>query len=259
VSTVCTATARCTLVGGRGAVLDGGGPTGDYGLHLVGASYWTVSGLTVDNAAKGVVLDGSSHDTLSGLDVHGIGQEGIHLRADSSDNTVSGSLVHDTGLSSPAYGEGVYVGSAKSNWATYTAGLPDTSDRNVITGNQISRTGAESVDIKEGTTGGTLSDNTFDGTGMSGQNYADSWVDVKGNGWLIAGNRGTHALTDGFQTHVAVTGWGQDNVFRSNVADTRSAGYGFALEKASTVHNTVACSNTAPSAAAGLANVTCTP
>ena len=33
---------------------------------------------------------------------------------------------------------------------------PDRSDRNVVAGNTISDTTAESIDIKEGTTGGTV-------------------------------------------------------------------------------------------------------
>jgi hypothetical protein len=257
VSTACTAAARCVLSGGAGAVLDGHGTSGVYGLHLTKASYWTISGITVANAAKGVVLDGSSHNTLADLDVHGIGDEGVHLRSASSANVVQGSAVHDTGLKQPGFGEGVYVGSATSNWKTYSNGLPDRSDGNVVTGNRIWATGAESVDIKEGTTGGTLSNNTFDGAGMSGTNYADSWVDLKGNGWVVSGNHGVNALVDGFQTHVAVTGWGQDNVFRGNVADSRGPGYGFNITKASSTHNEVTCDNKAPSAKSGLANTPC--
>ena len=148
-------------------------------------------------AAPGTVLDG--------VEVKNIGAEGMHLRSFSSDDVVRNSVVHDTGKS-PQYGEGIYVGSAVSNWGTYSGGKRDTSDRNVVTSNSIWATGAESVDIKEGTTGGTLSNNRFDGVGMAGRNSADSWVDVKGNGWLVAGNTGSHALLDGFQTHVLAPG-----------------------------------------------------
>jgi hypothetical protein len=257
VSTACTAAAPCTLRGGRGAVLDGHGTSGVYGLHLRGASHWTVSGFTVTDAAKGVVLDLSHHNVLAGLEVHGIGDEGIHLRAASSDNVVRGNLVHDTGTRSPGFGEGLYVGSARSNWGTYSGGGPDRSDRNVLTGNTVRNTAAESVGIKEGTTGGTLSNNSFDGTGMSGVNYADSWVDLKGNAWSVSGNRGVRAPLDGFQTDVALNGWGQRNVFRSNVADTTSSGYGFRVEQPATSSNTVACDNTAASARAGLSNLPC--
>ncbi len=257
ITTACTAAAPCTLRGGRGAVLSGNGTSGVYGLHLKGASYWTVSGFTVANAAKGVMLDRARHNTVSGLDVHTIGDEGIHLRSFSSDNVVRASSVHDTGKRVPGYGEGIYVGSAKSNWGTYSGGAPDSSDRNVVTGNRIWNTGAESVDIKEGTRAGTLSNNSFNGAGMSGDNYADSWVDLKGNAWVVSGNKGVTALLDGFQTHVPATGWGRNNVFRGNLADTRSAGYGFRLQDAATTNNVVACDNTAVSAKAGLANRPC--
>ncbi|MGH3881562.1 MAG: nitroreductase family deazaflavin-dependent oxidoreductase [Actinophytocola sp.] len=61
---------------------------------------------------------------------------------------------------------------------------------------------------------------------MTGANFADSWLDVKGNGYLVADNHGSTALRDGFQTHVAVEGWGRDNTFRHNTADVRGPGYG---------------------------------
>jgi len=61
--------------------------------------------------------------------------------------------------------------------------------------NDISLTTAEAVDIKEGTTGGTLRKNRFAGAGMTA---ADSWVDVKGNGWTIAENTGNGGVVDGF-------------------------------------------------------------
>ena len=43
---------------------------------------------------------------------------------------------------------------------------------------------------------------------------ADSWVDVKGNGYLIVDNLGPHSPQDGFQTHVIDDmEWGRNNVF----------------------------------------------
>lgn len=258
VSTACTAQAPCSLSGGRGAVLDGGSVTGHYGLHLVGASHWTVSGFTVTRASKGVVLDRSSRNRLDALEVHTIGDEAIHLRARSSDNVVSDNLVHDTGKHARKYGEGIYIGSAVSNWGTYSDGLPDTSDRNVVRGNRIWATGAESVDIKEGTTGGVLSGNTFDGAGMSGENFADSWVDVKGNNWLVEGNTGVNALLDGFQTHVQLAGWGQGTVFRGNTARVGSGGYGFRVHQPATSRTVVSCTNVVNGAGSGTANQPCT-
>ena len=65
-----------------------------------------------------------------------------------------------------------------SNWPQYSGGEPDRSDRNVVQHNTISATSSESIDIKEGTTGGLVIGNVMDGSGMTG---ADSLVDVKGN------------------------------------------------------------------------------
>ena len=145
-----------------------------------------------------------------------------------------------------------------SNWCEITACEPDRSDHNVVVANRISATTAESVDIKEGTTGGVLADNDFDGAGLAGD--ADSWVDVKGNGWLIQANRGTTAKRSGFEVNVQADGWGTGNTFDANTADVRGSGYGYELRPPTddpTARNRVTCSNTATGADAGLTNITC--
>jgi hypothetical protein len=240
------------LCGGPGAVLDGGGIKKGYGLHLDGAKYWRISGFTVRNAQKGVMGDGVNHSTISGLTVETIGDEAIHLRKFSSDNVVENNVISDTGNRREKFGEGVYIGTANSNWADITGGAPDTSDRNVVRGNTISGTTAESVDIKEGTTGGTVTGNTFDGTDITG---ADSWVDVKGNNWTISGNTGQRSPADGFQTHSVYDGWGRGNTFTGNIARVDGPGYGIHL--APVEDNRVACDNQATGAAEGLSNVPC--
>lgn len=249
-----TAAKPVHLCGGPGAVLDGGGTGHGYALHLDGADHWRLTGFTVRNAQKGVMLDRTRHAVLTGLTVEHLGDEAIHLRAFSSDNVVQDSTVRDTGRRRAKFGEGVYIGSAESNWCDVTACEPDRSDRNVIRGNRISAVTAEPVDVKEGTTGGTVEGNTFDGTAMTGS-YADSWVDVKGNGWLIRGNTGRHSRGDGFQTHRVADGWGDRNVFTANTADVDGPGWGFHL--APVAANVVACDNTVTGAAKGLANTAC--
>ena len=158
-----TAAAPITLCGSTGAVIDGGGIKRGYGLHLNSASYWRVTGFTVRNGQKGVMGDGVNHSVISGLTVEQTGDEAIHLRKFSSDNVVENNTVRNTGNRKPKFGEGVYIGTANSNWAEITGCEPDASDRNVVRGNRISGTTAESVDIKEGTTGGIVAGNTFDG------------------------------------------------------------------------------------------------
>ena len=253
-----TPEAPITLCGSRRAVLAGGSTDRGYGVHLR-ADHWRLVGFTVTDSQKGIVADGANHNVLRGLAVYNVGQEGIHFRAFSSYNLLEDSEVHNVGVREGHNGEGVYVGSAHSNWCEYTDCQPDRSDFNEIRNNTIGpNTTAESVDIKEGTTGGVVAENTFSGAGMSD---ADSWVDVKGNGYRIAANVGLRAPTDGFQTHVESNGWGRDNVFRGNVADVHGDGYGVRIDggEADPRGNAVGCDNRVDNAAEGLANVECTP
>lgn len=248
-----TPTEPVVLCGPRSAVLTAGTTATGYTLHLDGAQHWQVSGFTVRGGQKGVMADGTRHSRIEGLLVEGTGDEALHLRAHSSDNVVRDNTVRDAGLRTPAVGEGIYVGTARSNWCTYTACEPDRSDRNVIEGNAVSGTRAESVDVKEGTTGGVLRGNRFDGTGMTD---ADSWVDVKGNGWTISDNTGTTSPVDGFQLHRILDGWGIDNVFDANTAVVNGPGYGVNLSTNKTL-NRVTCTNVAQFAAKGVSNVAC--
>jgi hypothetical protein len=243
---------RITLCGGSGAVLDGGGTEDGYVLHLDQASYWTVQGLTIRNGQKGVMLDETTNSVVQGLTVEGTGDEAIHLRKFSSDNKVIGTTIRGAGLRKAKFGEGIYIGTAESNWCDISSCEPDKSDRNEIRANTISGTTAENVDIKEGTSDGLLLDNSFDGSAAT---EADSWVDVKGRGWRIEGNTGRNSPLDGFQTHEILDGWGTKNVFRNNVADVNGPGLGYALKPAR--DNVVDCSNTASQAGQGLSNIPC--
>ncbi|GLW69326.1 hypothetical protein Kpho02_16250 [Kitasatospora phosalacinea] len=215
ITTAGTAAARITLTGSPNAVLTtstGGG----YGLSLAGAPYWTVRGVTVTNAQKGIVVDASDHVVLDGVTVHHTTMEGVHFRNSSSYGVLRNSTVHDTGTAHDGKGEGVYVGTANT--------LTDHSDHVQILNNTIGpNIGGENVDLKEGTTGGLVSGNRFDGNGLTNVNYDDSWVDVKGNGYVIENNTGVHTLNDGYQTHTQQPGWGCGTVFRGNTSDLTGA------------------------------------
>jgi hypothetical protein len=245
------------------AVLRGPGTDDGTVLHLQQARYWRLVGFTVREGKKGVMVDDTSDSVLQDLTVTEIGDEAVHLRTHSAGNVIRGLTVSDTGLREEKFGEGIYVGSAVSNWCDVTACGPDRSDRNVVIGNTIRRTTAEAVDLKEGTTGGVVAENTFDGAGLRGE--ADSWVDVKGNGWLVQANRGTTAPKSGFEVNNAADGWGTTNTFDANVADLAGpdgggSGYGFDLRPPTddpVAGNRVTCTNTATGAAGGLTNTTC--
>lgn len=214
-----TAEAPIALCGARAAVLDAGAREGSYGFHLK-ASHWVLAGFTVRHASKGVVADGAQHAIIRGLEIAQIGDEGLHLRSFSSDNRVEHNWIHDTGLRNAPIGEGIYIGSAHSNWPNYSGGQPDTSDRNEVVGNLIGpNVTAEHIDIKEGTSDGLISQNVFLGIGLSD---ADSWIDLKGNSYTIADNQGGHVAGTSFkealQEHTAAPGWGR----RNRIGDTRA-------------------------------------
>jgi hypothetical protein len=80
-----------------------------------------------------------------------------------------------------------------------------------------------------------------------------SWVDVKGNGWTIAGNDGIASPRDGFMTEEILPGWGIDNEFTHNRADVDGPGFGIRVSGV----NVVRCDNAIEDAASGYANAPC--
>jgi hypothetical protein len=248
-------TAPITLCGGRNAVLEGLSIHHGYTFYLDKASWWRVEGFTIEGGQKGVVADHVSHDELYGLYVHSTGDEGIHLREFSSDNLISHCVVTDTGLLVQFFGEGIYVGSANKNWCRYTGCHPDASNDNSIIDNNVFDTTAENIDIKEGTTGGLIADNHFDGIGMV-KSAATSWVNVKGNDWVIKYNVGINSVDNGFSVHQVYPGWGLGNTFIGNEAEVNVPGYGIYVQS-SHLRTIVACSNSAGRAKQGLSNLPC--
>lgn len=242
------------LCGTEDSVLDGGGTSKGYVLHLENVSNWMLSGFSVRNGQKGVMADATTDSVFHDLVISQIGDEALHLRRFSTGNLVTGNTISDTGLRKPKFGEGIYIGTAESNWCDISDCGPDRSDGNTIENNVVSATTAESVDIKEGTSSGVLRGNSFDGAGIV---EADSWVDVKGNDWVIESNIGENSPLDGFQTHEILDGWGTGNVFRANTAVVNGPGFGFSLTPLR--DNVVECSNQTSSAGEGLANTDCTP
>lgn len=209
-----TSGAPITLVGSSNAVLKAG--DSGYVLYLNGASYWTIKGINISGGQKGIMMDGANHTVIDSVAVHGQQMEGVHFRKSSSDGVIQNSRVYDTGRNGQGMGEGVYVGTANT--------LDDHSDRDVIKNNTIGpNVGGEGVDIKEGTVGAKIVGNSFDGTGMTDNNYDDSWVDVKGNDVLVQDNTGKNTLNDGFQVHQQYSGWGCNSVFRGNHSDLTGA------------------------------------
>ncbi len=244
------------LCGSRAAILRSNATSTVLSLE---GDYWVLSGFSVTGGQKGVLLDGAQHNLLSSLAVHGTGNEGVHFRISSSDNVLEWSEIFDTGNVDAEFGEGVYIGSAISQWQKFTGdpSKPDASDRNVIRNNKLGpNVRAELIDVKEGTSGGVIQDNSFDGAGIAAGGFADSWMDVKGNGYSVLGNQGVNAAADGFQVHVIQSGWGNANRFQKNRANVNASGYGFRISD-SAKGTVVGCDNVVNGAGAGLSNIGC--
>ncbi len=257
-----TADKPITLRGSKDTVLDGGSILSGYGL-LLRADYWRIENLTVRNAKKGIVLDQASHNILSRLRVYDIGEEAVRMRSFSVDNVLRDSLITRTGRLRPGFGEGVYIGTSHDKWEGASGLEPDRSDRNqvidCVIGPDVT---AEHIDIKEGTSDGAVVGNTMDATGISGQNYADSWMDIKGNGYVVARNegvnRGPSAIVDAVQTHIKLDVWGMNNVFSDNVFELNAHGFGFNIQTSDYVadgNNRIGRDNVVSGAKKGPSNI----
>lgn len=196
------------------AVISGYSAGSGYALRVRG-DHWIIRNLKLTNAQKGILLDHSNHTLISGVEVYNIGYEAVHFRDGTSHSTIENSRISNTGRTGPGFGEGVYVGSAEG--ASYDQNTHYNTIRGVIFGPNIT---AEHIDIKERSIGTLVENCTFYGEGISGANYADSFVDVKGNGAIIRNNtayqNGNSVIVDAFQLHEIVPGWGISNEFSNN-------------------------------------------
>lgn len=197
------------------AVLSGSAADKNSVLAVTG-DWWEVRDLKITNAQKGIIIDNSNHTRIIGCEVYGIGSEGIHFRDNSSYGLAENCFVHDTGTVSPGYGEAVYIGSAKS-----TTGYGFDCHYNTIRSCRLGPgVAAEHVDVKEYTIGTVIEDCIFDGTGISGENSAKSFVNVKGNDCIIRNNTGYRNENDkiqrAFEQNDVVEGWGQNALVYGN-------------------------------------------
>ena len=200
---------------GHPATISGLTPESKCALYITG-SYWEIRDLIIGTACKGIFLAKSEHSLISGCEVCNTGDEAIHIIDDSSYNLIENCYVHDTGLLTPKYGEGVYIGSAK-NATDYGFACHYNTVRRCRFGPNIA---ADHVDIKEYTIGNVVEYCTFDGTGMKGENGGDSFVEIKGNDAIIRYNTGYRNECEkqlyGFDMNVQLEGWGQNNKIYDN-------------------------------------------
>lgn len=246
------------VCGPRNAVVNVGSIADKHGIIISDSSHVVLTGMTVTNGLKGVTVRKSNNVTVSDVLVESVGYEGIHLRENTTDSVVVGNTIRKTGQRDAFYGEGIYVGTSDANWCNLTACQPDRSDRNAIIGNTIASTGAQLIEVKEGTTGGVVRGNNLSGANAMAR--AEAWVKVKGNAWSIIENTGDRSSEHGFAVNGSVAGWGLSNLFAHNTATVNASGYGFDVyerQGKGTSQTIVSCSNSVLGAAAGFSNLAC--
>ena len=166
------------------AVLEGM-TTGDSAYILwINGAHWRVRNLVLRVGGKGLMLDEASESEVTGVEVYNVGDEGIHLRSGTSDSLVDGCIVDGTGLVQPGFGEGIYIGSDNSQWDLYERAC----NNNVVRDCEIRNSRAEGIDVKEGTTGNVVEGSSIYGAEIAGENFADSFIDLKGDGAQIRNN-----------------------------------------------------------------------
>lgn len=195
-------------------VLTGTSQENGYVLQITG-DYWIVDGICLTNSQKGLVLDNSNHTIVRGCEIRNTGSEAVALRDGSSYCLIQGCYIHDSGLVTPGYGEGVYIGSS------YTVtGFDYKCDYNTVDSCTFRNIAAEHVDVKEYTTGTEIKNCFFYGDGMSGANFAGSFVDIAGNDCYVHDNTGYRNqnpnIVAAFEIHDQADGWGYHSRFEDN-------------------------------------------
>jgi hypothetical protein len=143
-------------------------------LYINGGSYWQIQNLVVTGGLRGILFDNTQSSYVCGVEVHGTGQEAIHMRSASSNNLVEGVYVHDTGQSAAGFGEAFYCGSA--------SGYPPASNNNTIKNSLLGpNIGSKYVNFQPGAAGNVVDSCEFDGTGAKGANAGYSFVSLKGD------------------------------------------------------------------------------
>lgn len=166
-----------------------------YVMHITG-DYWILKDLILEEGSKGLVFDNANFGIIENLEVRELGEEGIHLRDGSSNNLITNCKVYNVGRNKPGIGEGLYVGSDKNqhfdpdasdeeNEGTYNRDCHNNTIEYCTVGPNVT---AEGVDVKEGTTNTIIRNCKFFAEGITGENSADAFIDLKGTYAFVYNN-----------------------------------------------------------------------
>ncbi len=140
------------------------------GIAVECSSYVTLHNLSVRNSKKGLYVRSSTNVIASHTTYRLIGEEAVHFGHTTQKSGLYSSNVQYTGLATPEYGEGIYIGNHLSNWTRYPkdCAIPNNSgvdgtNNITVQNNTIKNTAAEAVDIKEGSYNNSIVNNNIEG------------------------------------------------------------------------------------------------
>jgi endoglucanase len=147
--------------------------------------HWILKDIELSYGNKGIFLDTANNCQLINVNVKNIGDEGIHFRSGSSNNLLKNCRISNVGVKQPGFGEAIYIGSDQKQHGIYNPSCNNNTVEGCTIGPDVR---AEGIDVKEGTLNTIIRNNTFSGSGISGENSADAFVDTKGGLIFIYGN-----------------------------------------------------------------------
>ena len=123
------------------------------GITVENASDVTIANLSFTDSLWGIQVRSSTNVLLAGNTVARVGQEAIHVFDNSSDVRIQNNTISHTGLRPGVdleqglpfrtFGEGIYIGFGQDP--------SDATNSVLISGNEISHTSSEAIDLKPGT------------------------------------------------------------------------------------------------------------
>lgn len=205
-------------------------------IEVSGSSNVSMSYLNARRSMWGVRIEGSSGIVVEAFRVTDIGQEGIRVTQRSSWVTIRNSVISSTGRRSGTasdgqsyslFGEGIYLGSGQDS--------SDEVHHVVISGNDISQTGTEAIDVKRPVHDVEITNNVIHDirTGTSGavvihatKDYSASSPNIR-----ITNNRISNITTSsGHRDGVAILVGSSVDIVGNTISNT--AHYGVRIEDA---------------------------
>jgi parallel beta-helix repeat protein len=142
---------------GHAPIIDGNDMVDGGRNRFTNCNDFIFDGFIIRNMQQGVFIESSRNFILQNATIYNMGQEGVHVKDNSYNITLSNNIIHDTGKGT-SNGEGFYIGTSSSGPADNTSNV-------MIRNNTVYNTTDEGVELKPGTSRCVVDNNVFYNTG----------------------------------------------------------------------------------------------